>query len=171
MARRLLCLIVNRQPQGAIMVQFKKILVPLDHGEISDRALDVAIDMAHRYDADLVAVSVRHEKVSLDEDEAEIDLEEVEAEVASLTDRIRTHIRGVAPLSDDRLFVEVRAGGVVKAIARCAEDNNVDLIVMGTHGRVGLADRLVGSTTERVQAKVTASVLAVRPLGYPYLRD
>jgi nucleotide-binding universal stress UspA family protein len=151
--------------------QFNKILVPLDAGEISDRALDVAIDMAHKYGATLIAVSVRRDPVDLNQERTVADLEEVEAEFKSLEDRVRKHIAGVAPLDASQVKVEVRAGNVVMAIVDAATENHVDLIVMGTHGRVGLADRLVGSTTERVQKKVTASVLAVRPLGFPYLRD
>ncbi len=151
--------------------QFNKILVPLDAGELSDRALDVAIDMAHKYGATLIAVSVRRDSVDLNEERTDADLEEVEAEFKSLEERVLSHIASVAPLEAHQVKVEVRAGNVVMAIVEAAKENHVDLIVMGTHGRVGLADRLVGSTTERVQKKVTASVLAVRPLGFPYLRD
>lgn len=150
---------------------FHKILVPLDSGEISDRALDVAIHMAHRFEAVLIAVSVRRDSVDLHEDRANADLKELEAETRSLEARVRAHIASVAPLDDDRVKIEVRSGNVVNAIVDAAEENHVDLIVMGTHGRVGLADQLLGSTTERVQKNVTASVLAVRPQGFPYLRD
>ncbi len=154
--------------------QFNKILVPLDAGEISDRALDVAIDMAHKYGAALVAVSVRRDPVDLkDLNQATTvsDLEEVEAEFKSLEERVRRHIATVAPLEDGKVKVEVRAGNVVMAIVDAATENHADLIVMGTHGRMGLVDKLLGSTTERVQRKVTTSVLTVRPKGFPYLRD
>ena len=153
------------------MSPFNKILVPLDDGELSDRALDIAIEMAHRFDTDLVVVSVRRDPVSLDEKQVTADLEDVETEARIMKARIREHVGGIAPLAEGRISVEVRVGNVVRAIVDAAEENHIDLIVMGTHGRVGLADHLVGSTTERVQARVTASVLAVRPLGFPYLRD
>lgn len=151
--------------------QFHKILVPLDAGEISDRALDVAIDMAHKYDAALVAVSVRRDPVDLNQEKTTSDLEDVEAEFKSLEARVLARIDTVAPLAADKLKVEIRAGNVVSAIVDASTENHVDLIVMGTHGRMGLTDHLLGSTTERVQQKVTASVLVVRPKGYPYLRD
>lgn len=49
-------------------------------------------------------------------------------------------------------------------ICRIARERSVDLIVMGTHGRTGLAHMLIGSVAERVVRHAPCSVLIVRPV-------
>lgn len=49
------------------------------------------------------------------------------------------------------------------AIAEYAADNGVDLVVVGASGRSGVAEHLLGSTTERVARTVETSVLIARP--------
>jgi nucleotide-binding universal stress UspA family protein len=67
--------------------------------------------------------------------------------------------------------VRVGGGEVAAEILKAATDAQIDLIVMGTHGRTSIKDYFVGSTTERVVERATCSVLSVKPDGYPYLRD
>ena len=56
-------------------------------------------------------------------------------------------------------------------IVRVAEDERSDLIVLGTHGRTSVKDFFVGSTAERVVKNANCAVLAIKPEGYPFLRD
>ena len=53
-------------------------------------------------------------------------------------------------------------GDPVSTIIRVAEEEHVDLIVMGTHGRTGLAHALLGSVAEKVVRKAPCPVLTVR---------
>lgn len=55
------------------------------------------------------------------------------------------------------------AGTPFLEIIRYAQANDIDLIIMGTHGRSGLAHALVGSVAERVVRKAPCPVLTVRP--------
>jgi nucleotide-binding universal stress UspA family protein len=54
-------------------------------------------------------------------------------------------------------------------IVRYAREQNVDLIVMGTHGRTGLEHALIGSVTEKVVRKAPCPVLTVRPEGHQFV--
>jgi nucleotide-binding universal stress UspA family protein len=54
-------------------------------------------------------------------------------------------------------------------IVRYARERNMDLIVMGTHGRSGLAHALLGSVTEKVVRKASCPVLTVRPEGHQFV--
>jgi len=58
---------------------------------------------------------------------------------------------------------EVGIGTPYKAIVDAAVAEGVDLIVMSTHGRTGLAHMLIGSVTERVLRRAPCPVLAVPP--------
>jgi universal stress protein A len=58
--------------------------------------------------------------------------------------------------------VEVSTGKTADAILRTAQDQNVDLIVMGTHGRTGLSHTLFGSVAEAVMHHAKCPVLMVR---------
>jgi universal stress protein E len=52
------------------------------------------------------------------------------------------------------------------AIPAYIEENNIDLVVMGTVSRQGIAGLLIGNTAEQVLQKVNASVLTVKPKGF-----
>ena len=58
---------------------------------------------------------------------------------------------------------EVREGNPPGQIVRYATEHGIGLIVMGTHGRVGLRKLLMGSTTERVVRNAPCPVTVVRP--------
>ena len=52
------------------------------------------------------------------------------------------------------------------AILECVEDHNIDLVVMGTIGRAGIAGFLTGNTAERLLPQITCSLLAVKPADF-----
>ena len=54
------------------------------------------------------------------------------------------------------------SGSAAREIVEHAQGNNINLIVMGTHGRGGLAHLLIGSVAERVVRTATCPVLTVR---------
>lgn len=64
---------------------------------------------------------------------------------------------------------EIRVGTPFVEIVRYAKSSDVDLIVIGTHGRSGLAHVLLGSTAERVVRKAPCPVLSVRPEGHDFV--
>ena len=57
---------------------------------------------------------------------------------------------------------EVREGTPFYEIIQFAKENDIDLIVMGTHGHTGLAHLLMGSVAEKVVRKAPCPVLTVR---------
>ena len=56
-----------------------------------------------------------------------------------------------------------RFGSPYQEILNVAQEKGVDLIVMGTHGRSGIAHFLIGSVTEKVIRTAPCPVLVVRP--------
>jgi nucleotide-binding universal stress UspA family protein len=70
-----------------------------------------------------------------------------------------------------KVFRTVRFGNAVKEICGYARRHEIDLLVMGTHGRTGLKRLLVGSVTERVVRVATCPVLVVRKVEHEFVVD
>ena len=63
---------------------------------------------------------------------------------------------------------QTREGHAAQTITEVAAEVEADLVVIGTHGRTGLAHILLGSVAERVVRTTTCSVLTVRPDGFRF---
>jgi nucleotide-binding universal stress UspA family protein len=66
------------------------------------------------------------------------------------------------PCAGAALDIRLAEGHAVEEILRAAEDTSCDLIVMGTHGRTGLYDRLMGGVAEAVLRRSSRPVLVVK---------
>ncbi|MGB9987677.1 universal stress protein [Salarchaeum japonicum] len=140
---------------------YDRVLVPTDGSAETRRAVEHAVSLAAEHDATLHAVYVVNtatfaslgaetttEGVSdLLADEGEDALDAV-AEVAS-----------EAGVPVERVLLN---GTPSREIVRYAEDNDIDLIVMGTHGRGGIDRLLLGSVAEKVVRSSQVPVLTVR---------
>lgn len=138
---------------------YKEILVPTDGSDAASRALDHALDLASQYDARIHALYVIDSSAYATL-EAGTDVvvnaleEEGQATIETVVDR--TEGKGV------EVATEVITGTVHKTIIKYAEGHDIDLIVMGTHGRRGLDRYLLGSVTEKVVRASTVPVLTIQ---------
>ena len=62
--------------------------------------------------------------------------------------------------------IELVKGEPEDVISRYVEDHGIDLVVMGTVARTGIAGLLIGNTAERVLQRLRVSVLATKPAGF-----
>jgi len=72
------------------------------------------------------------------------------------------------PLTGINWEKQTREGRAASRIVEAAHECSVDLVVMGTHGRTGLAHVLLGSVTEAVLRLTDCSVLTVRPDAFSF---
>ena len=72
---------------------------------------------------------------------------------------------GRAGLSERVVVCDVALGPVAETVARATSDSGAHLVVLGTHGRTGVARAMLGSVAEAVARSVAIDVLAVRPPG------
>jgi nucleotide-binding universal stress UspA family protein len=84
-----------------------------------------------------------------------------------IDDRLTKHVtelmgRSSESLDEIHLRTAVREGDPHSAILEYADENDVDLIVMGTHGRTGVERYLLGSVTEKVVRLSDPPVVTVR---------
>lgn len=138
---------------------YSKILLPTDGSETTARALEHAADLASTYDAALHVLYVIDASVFANDVETGTIVEEFETAGERIVDRVAAEATeaGVEPAR-----TTVVRGAPHQAILEYARDEDVDLVVMGTHGRTGLDRYLLGSVTEKVVRLSDAPVLTVR---------
>ena len=134
-----------------------RILVPIDFSPYSDAALALATSLARDGGGTLVLAHVEVIPISAAGGEYLYAIPEPPTE--ELLDKLN-HV--VPP--DSHVMVERRllSGDPADAIIRLAESENIDLIVMGTHGRRGLSRLLMGSVAEAVVRAAPCPVLTVK---------
>lgn len=148
------------------MLAIRKILVPVDDSPLAEMALGTALSLAQRFGAEVYPLFVRATQENARDD---LDDEEVERDTASLWGTVQGVMAASGTdLPSERIHPEVRTGDPEDAILSAGREYKVDLIVMGTHGRKGIADWLRGSTTERVLLKGHApGMLVIKEPGDP----
>lgn len=138
---------------------YSEILFPTDGGQASEAAMDHAVELAAETDARLHALYVldttSYPALDAGREAVRSALEEEgKTALEAVTDAAEA--AGVSAVSE--LVSETPHRGIMEY----ATANNVDLIVMGTHGRTGLDRYLLGSVTERVVRTSEIPVLTVR---------
>lgn len=148
------------------MLNLVRILLPTDLSEASAAAARHAFALADRFGAEVHVLHVVEEIAST--------VPEAAAHMASFPDDYMAQARANAEKALAAWLPSDVAGGreVVRAVQEgapltrildYARDHQIDLIVMGTLGRTGLAHFLIGSVAERVVRHAPCPVLTVRP--------
>jgi nucleotide-binding universal stress UspA family protein len=145
------------------MMPPKLILAPIDFSDASRAALDVAVDMASRFGAELLLVYVVPAIPDLPKDvsifkEGDYDkslenkdaqqLKELAATVANKNVKVRTELG----TGDD----------VGMELVRIAENDHVDMIIIATHGMTGWREFAFGTVAEKVVKQADCPVLVLR---------
>jgi nucleotide-binding universal stress UspA family protein len=144
-------------------MEIKKILFATDFSEGSSSSLPYAVSIAEQYGAKLYLVHVIYDiaktsgsyvpHVSLDELYKDM-------EKSAKAELEKCFIEEMKLLKDVEQVV--LKGTPYEEISHFAEENKIDLIVVGTHGRKGLDRMLFGSTAEQVVRYAPCPVLTVR---------
>jgi nucleotide-binding universal stress UspA family protein len=139
-------------------IAIKRILVPIDFSPDSTNALAYARDLAKQFDAELLLLHVIEPIHFITESDvyahqrhlSATQMESIGLDLREEGRRFRTMVKGGIPSS------------VIVDTARSAK---ADLIVIGTHGRTGLAHMWIGSVAEKVVRAASCPVLTVRRAG------
>lgn len=146
------------------MIDLHRILVPTDFSKFSENALLYGIAFAEKFAAELHLIHVVQDLALFVPDAVTVP-PIVVPPMAEMATSVRLALdRLIQEHNLTRLSVkaEVREGSPYFEIVRYAKETNIDLIVMGTHGRGVLAHVLMGSVTEKVVRKAPCPVLTVR---------
>ena len=142
-----------------------KILIPVDFSRHSLETLRFALSLREYFAATyvllhVVAAGEAETFATLGGESSEVQnrrLGEALAELEREAERRRQEIPGI------EMACRVAVGVPFKEICRLADEENFQLIVIGTHGRTGLSHLLIGSTAERVVQHASCPVLSVKP--------
>jgi len=143
------------------MESYKHILLAADFSEHGEAVADRAKDLAERYQAKLSIVHVMDNLLITDAaygSTIPFDLDLTAELMASAKKRL-ANVADKLNIAEDCRWMET--GSPKLEIIRVAEENEVDLIVVGSHGRHGFA-LLLGSTANGVLHHALCDVLAVR---------
>jgi nucleotide-binding universal stress UspA family protein len=125
---------------------YKRVLVPVDGSEIADRALDEAINLTKGHPVEMKIVFIGND-------------DEISHEVIEVA-MTRAVNAGLNPESG--LLGKFETEEIADVILQEATEWAADLIVMGTHGRRGMAHMFLGSVAEGVIRASPVPVLVVR---------
>ena len=144
------------------MIKLKKILCPIDFSACSIHALSYAIDLSIKNKASLYLIYVMETHVNDARDILkQIDLLLDDTQIDNLKIRLISLIPDNIQKSITIETIVVKGIPYVE-IVKTSKDKQIDLIVMGTHGRTGLEHTLIGSVAQRVIQKAPCPVFSIR---------
>ena len=148
------------------MMTIQKILVPTDFSQPADAALIYAKELAEKFGAglQLLHVIAMPTYYPMGPEAAAVPMAELTIETeAAARNTLEELARGTG-LPVDRLRVRTTVGTPVSEILDTIAEHDIDLIVMGTHGRGMVEHMLLGSVAERVVRRSPVPVLTVHGL-------
>jgi nucleotide-binding universal stress UspA family protein len=150
-------MIMGEEIMACPLTRGERILVALDGSIYSEQALDHAISMGTICNSVLFAIHVVEAYPKHMEAPAGFE-DKVKKEAMAFLEKIKAR----ADKSNVRLETILHVGGQPhQYIVKEAKERNVDLIVMGTHGRTGLKKLFLGSVAQKVIGHAPCAVLVV----------
>ncbi len=140
-------------------MMYKKILVPTDGSEFAKKAQKHALFLANVSGAEIIAVSVTENNFvnGLPLDDEVYQLNQV------LKERSEENLKEFDKLNEDDLKIThvIREGSPARSILEVANEEDVDLIVMGSSGKSGFDRFIMGSVADKVVNSAKCAVLVV----------
>jgi len=146
----------------------KKILVPIDFSQSAKNALLVAAEIAYKSGAALELLHVNLAAVYsapfseyIAVSEYVVEDQQYDDSAALAMEKLKMEILAMPTYSNLDMKTRVEEGYLHSTVRNVANEDDVDLIVMGTKGSSGMGEFLVGSNTEKVIRTAPCPVLAV----------
>lgn len=140
-----------------VFIMYDKILLPTDGSKMMAEVLESAINLANKYNSELhtlYVVDTRYADLVTGESGLEVFKEEAEKAVTEIEDKAKKN--GI------EVVKEISEGVPSSEIIDYADENKIDLIIMGTHGKTGISDYLLGSVAEKVLRHSKVPILLTR---------
>jgi universal stress protein A len=148
------------------MLKPTKILVPTDFSEYSDKALKQAIDIAKQYNAKVYLLHVIHDEVHqcvVDYCISEDQMKQVKDSMAAgARANLEKQVAKFPQAKEVELFQDVKQGIPYEAILKEEKERGIDLIVIASLGRTGIAKYIIGSVARNVLKGAKCPVLLTK---------
>jgi universal stress protein A len=144
-----------------------KILVPTDFSKYSDKALNQAFDIAKQYNSKVYVLHVIHEKMIDRIDDYGITypsyVKDMEMEmIMGARVKLQKEINKFPQAKELEVFIDVVSGNTAEAILEEERSKGIDLIVIASLGRSGIAKYLIGSVARNVLKGAKCPVLLTK---------
>ena len=144
-------------------MRIERVLCAVDFSEPSQEAARFAVDVARQYGAELTLLHVYAVPGYAYPEGVMVAAPDVMTDVLAEIDRsLEVWKKEAQARGALNVRTATRQGAAASEIVRYAEEQDIDLIVVGTHGRGGLAHVLLGSVAEKVVRRAPCPVLTVR---------
>ena len=144
----------------------KRILVPTDFSDYAAKALDYAVGVATATGSEIILMHVCELLHYPFADKAYLVNDYNELKIAELTERL-TKLKEQRADSPNTITIKLCDGEIIDSILLAAEQEKVDMIIMGTLGATGLKTVFFGTKTASVLSKSFIPVIAV-PFDYEW---
>jgi nucleotide-binding universal stress UspA family protein len=141
-------------------LNLQHILVCHDFSETADPALAYAVSIAEKFRARITILHA-YERPAYSFPESLVEDFDFETKIDRAARKALDAVAARARRGGIEIAVKLRMGTPWKEIVAAAEESRVDLVVMGTHGRRGVARALLGSVAEKVVRCAPCAVLTV----------
>ncbi len=143
--------------------EWKRICCPIDFSDTARAAMEVSVDLATRFGAELTLLHAYPIPGYTFPDGSVVASPKMLEELAEQAERhLAEWKREAERLGAARVEIAKASGEPASEIVAFAKERGTDLLVMGTHGRTGLTHALLGSVAERVVRRAGCPVLTVR---------
>jgi nucleotide-binding universal stress UspA family protein len=156
----------------SVMINLSRILVPSDFSENARNALKYAAALAERFSSEIHLMHVVQDVTASLVPEPGFAFAPPDNFMQELRDDATRNLQSLAKsdiLEGRKVVTLIRQGSPFVEIVRYAREELIDLIVISTHGRTGLAHVFLGSVAEQVVRKAGCPVLTVRPKGHQFI--
>jgi len=144
----------------------KSLLVPTDFSEYSDQAFRKALDIARLHNSSIILQHVIDGSIQQSMADYCFDIKVVERvvneSIIASHEKLKELIKRFPEAKEVKIITDVRRGVPYEEILKNQQEQEIDLIVISSHGRTGLKKLLIGSVTEKVIRGAGCSVLLVK---------
>jgi nucleotide-binding universal stress UspA family protein len=150
-------------------IELKRLLVPIDFSECSRKAVEYGVALAREFRAEMVCLHSIEIPYGMGEAGLIIETEAVNKRLREEGEQhASAFLQNQAASTSQECTIKL--GTPYREIIRMADERQIDLIILGTHGRSGVRHFLLGSTAERVVRHAHCPVMVVREQEHEFLQ-
>lgn len=154
------------------MINIRRILVPTDFSDNAKAAVEYGCELARQFNAELHLLNVIDSHIAAYSVEMDVFGTANHAyDIVEAQKRAVKMLNELPGLAGEGCCIarQTELGAPCPEIARYAQENEIDLIAISTHGHTGLTHFLLGSIAENIVRTAPCPVLTVRPEGHQFV--